>query len=1275
MSLATSLNNVALLSQHVLVDNQPAIQPRPISVQLNASLDTAFGDADLYSNLQSHLAGEARFMRKMYANVDEAMRYFGIIYATRSLSKALPQVKTQDQPDRVAIYEKTHDILRPEVEKMKEFMRFANRACAELVEVIKYLAAIYNKNKEPIVSEPLLLSIVHLLNGFSLLDNMKNMKTAWNNDFAMYKRACTNLKRMDEGETMENQHLYLFLANHDCISTKLRTDVVGIDGYVEVLTSVVNVCVDYYEEDQFALPDEKYALLRAMAFSLSMIDGNDEKTSILRNKRVKLDRALKILRSWPIIPLIGDMQMDPSAYMKHAPHIERSKLQPETEDEILKLQTKYRIITSLDGEIVRFKDYMSRFAIFSNQVRAQENWEPAPDFDLLALVFEGIKLLSSWTTQIHDQAAWKYAHPVDKFSNRNCPETAGEYEKLVKYNYSLEERFALVEMISMIKSVATALQTVSATIAPLIRRCIHRELFTFVQNTLLDITSHSIKKKRPSQSVLVMIRDMLMDAKAVIELPDEDDKKKKKGPAGPSTPVTYRACAPSSTQLNYARVLLESLYNEKAAGMKGTLMKGKDYSSQQIFEMMTFYKRSFLYPYLLDLDKSVLACSDLSVLWFKEFYLEVTRSVQFPIEQSLPWILTDSIIESPSGTATEYMLVPLDLYNDSANSALWALKSRYLYDEIEAEVNLCFDELVFKVSEAVFTHYKTQASCILLDKALKHVLVANHVVRHLDVPTHRFTSLLRQKHVQLLGRTIDFSQLMAQRMNRLLRSSIEMAIGRFEAHEFGTGIMELEGLLDNARLTHNLLSEFLPLDPFEDMLREVDDAVDLTLNNGRIFSHVVMQLIYDFLPNYSFSSGTQQFVRAPIELSQTQVERDAMPKIKHSLLFGNKFVYQAMSNVYEPFKESIGLQQIATIIRVIGQDKIGVLIDELLKNVEVQLVNMVCPYVESFMRGIPVDMKTPLFQYGTLGTFQYFQAHLKPILAYRDLKTEVFHVFRELGNSLIFARLLDQSMLQRDLFTYVQSLPFYTIDRSGVTVPSTTGQVDPTAFFKFVTTHLQGQPFSESLGGRAEQASKLNAPSLARKSLFVRVLERFDALLAPVREKWRGSRPTNGILNIDETSEFYRLWSVLQFAYCTPGAKTEFSTQTLFGEGLPWTGCAIIYLLGQRVRFQVMDICYHIVNVHAVDGQVGNIGSMNIVDFIQEVKNYQRLNDSIFATLQTLLPDRDLHGNRYGVAHPPLDTKKVPTYESYDGEHGTAVSRKIEKIEAGSGVEGHDTRV
>ena len=41
----------------------------------------------------------------------------------------------------------------------------------------------------------------------------------------------------------------------------------------------------------------------------------------------------------------------------------------------------------------------------------------------------------------------------------------------------------------------------------------------------------------------------------------------------------------------------------------------------------------------------------------------------------------------------EYILFPLDLYNDSANYALSVFKKQFLYDEIEAEVGFTFTVL------------------------------------------------------------------------------------------------------------------------------------------------------------------------------------------------------------------------------------------------------------------------------------------------------------------------------------------------------------------------------------------------------------------------------------------------------------------------------------------------------------------------------------------------------------------------------------------------------
>lgn len=91
---------------------------------------------------------------------------------------------------------------------------------------------------------------------------------------------------------------------------------------------------------------------------------------------------------------------------------------------------------------------------------------------------------------------------------------------------------------------------------------------------------------------------------------------------------------------------------------------------------------------------------------------------------SFPWILIDHILTCLDPALTECILYQLDLYNDAADYALRHFKKQFLYDEVEAEVNLCFDQFIFKLSEAVFTHYKQLASRLVVSSAYQvHIAI------------------------------------------------------------------------------------------------------------------------------------------------------------------------------------------------------------------------------------------------------------------------------------------------------------------------------------------------------------------------------------------------------------------------------------------------------------------------------------------------------------------------------------------------------------------------
>lgn len=133
---------------------------------------------------------------------------------------------------------------------------------------------------------------------------------------------------------------------------------------------------------------------------------------------------------------------------------------------------------------------------------------------------------------------------------------------------------------------------------------------------------------------------------------------------------------------------------------------------------------------------------------------------------SLPWIMIDHILSSQDPALIECILYLFDLYNDAADYSLKRFKKQFLYNEVEAEVTLCFDQFIYKFSEAVFMHYKQLAArlffvlfsaiygkCVkfsmLLDKGFKSDCARLGITIRTPVAV-RYEVLLRQRHFQVL---------------------------------------------------------------------------------------------------------------------------------------------------------------------------------------------------------------------------------------------------------------------------------------------------------------------------------------------------------------------------------------------------------------------------------------------------------------------------------------------------------------------------------------------
>jgi len=219
-------------------------------------------------------------------------------------------------------------------------------------------------------------------------------------------------------------------------------------------------------------------------------------------------------------------------------------------------------------------------------------------------------------------------------------------------------------------------------------------------------------------------------------------------------------------------------------------------------------------------------------------------------------------------------------------------------------------------------------------------------------------------------------------------------------------------------------------------------------------------------------------------------------------------------------------------------------------------------------------------------------------------------------------KMCDISMSQQEIVTFIVTAPFLGTSPDKLQDSSTSPFCTS---IQSVATSLESKPavafapnILRELVNNAWKADKFYRIPNQNISLFKSIIKRISLILESVIEEWSGSPPENGILSVDHTLEFYRLWSAFQFVFCLPSKSNEDSTAEIFGDGLMWAGCTIIYFLGQQHKFDVFDFSYHILNVE--ESAPAPCNNINIQNFFKKASEVRDLNQSIFNTLKSYCP-------------------------------------------------------
>lgn len=647
MAAVRKLNEVCMTDG----DDVPNIQYSPLSVEYEkASYHNPMASVD-HRGFRSLFSTEMEQISRIYQATEQGSYFVHMLYTFRSVSKAIPSVTINVPADaspeeKEVLGQKKHEInrkvveiLRPEILKLKDLMQFVNQTLALLTEIVTALAS--GSGREKIIPEGLNVAIIKLLDVLLKLDNLKDMKSCLNNDFSRYRRAVTMLVDQGGGGVSsvlidEQQELQPFISSLDPKKSKmwifqtLRQDIKRIPGHEEILAEVMDQAVYCLEQGLHSTPDERFRYVRVMPSLLMLMDGDAEdpkSMNVFKCKLFKISSVQKVFKESPVIPLYADMTITIYNALAKCPHFDGASMSlawgehPDARvvekhrlgTHWLRIKDEYtHCLTRLTGLLHRLNNDPFKKALTPESIKcATEVYE---------LTKSCFRTLSDWASCLSLSIAWKYTHPCSdvQLAERKAADgsVGSQYERALRYNFTEPELNTLVDVVAMIKSLASVMSRSEAQLAPIIRFQIHHLTQQLIQGDLQPLLHRADKRKNPILPALLDTRALAADWIHGIE-PREDYRSysRKQGHVSATHPA--RVVAPGLTQLTLLRVHIRAVYDQSSGGRQKHSLFGKaDLEKEDVDTLKSFYYESYHFIHLLNYASVLRSVSDLSHLWY-----------------------------------------------------------------------------------------------------------------------------------------------------------------------------------------------------------------------------------------------------------------------------------------------------------------------------------------------------------------------------------------------------------------------------------------------------------------------------------------------------------------------------------------------------------------------------------------------------------------------------------------------------------------------------------
>ena len=382
-------------------------------------------------------------------------------------------------------------------------------------------------------------------------------------------------------------------------------------------------------------------------------------------------------------------------------------------------------------------EYIAKLSSTLDEVRLQRGQPVSLSFaqEVSNIVLHGLRLLGSWSGRVRMQSAWKYAHPNMEVQPKEG-ESLSNYERVIRYNYTKPEYFALAEVLGTVKGLVARLLNATSLLSPVLARCVHDEVRHSAKATVIyHLSATSCTHSRSLSLSLSRCRGCRSKSSSMVRwgsccsMPTRRSVPPRRKPSPcavslaigvlpmvPPISVVARARRATRRRPSLSTTLRAQLsrlifryaaqfYRFSSSSNKMALLFSRarwiDHFVAHVFVFVLWAQvlgpQAFVFRqglcqdftascrrvlqslvplrlparcqwcvrlaalFVIVLRAQATDClsgarydppailrgfGDFSDLWYREFFLELEDKLQFPIAFSLPWILTDTILES-----------------------------------------------------------------------------------------------------------------------------------------------------------------------------------------------------------------------------------------------------------------------------------------------------------------------------------------------------------------------------------------------------------------------------------------------------------------------------------------------------------------------------------------------------------------------------------------------------------------------------------------------------